>query len=211
MKKLAFSLITVLLLSSCASTRLVESNKDDDTPVFEANKVLVIGLTQELENRRMFEEQLANQLEQNGVVAVRSSDFFENLFTDDLSAEQQMDKIEANLVSSGFDAILMSRILGIETKTTMVQSFREFSDTYNGFRDDYVFSQNLIREQPDMANYQLFHTQTTLYCICPDKEREQLWDAKIDIVERRLAPNIRAYVNLLIKTLKKDQYLVVEF
>ncbi|MEP2935940.1 MAG: hypothetical protein ABJM06_13985 [Gilvibacter sp.] len=210
MKKFAISLITVLLLTSCGSTRLIESTKDEDTPVFEANKVLVIGLTQELQNRRLFEEQLASQLEQKGVVAVRSSDFFENLFTDDLTAEQQLDKIETNLVDSGFDAILLSRILGIETKTTVVQSFRDLDNTYNGFRDDYLFSQNLIEDQPETANYQLYHTQTSLYCICPDKEREQLWDAKIDIVERRLAPNIRSYVNLLIKTLKRDQYLIVD-
>ena len=210
MKNLIFGLFAALLLSSCGSTRLVESSKDVDTPVFEANKVLVIGLTQELENRRLFEDQLANQLEKNGVVAVRSSDFFENIFTDELSAEQQLNEIEANLVDSGFDAILLSKIIGIETKTTMISSFRELSQTYGGFRDDYLFSQNLVDEQPDTANYQLFHTQTSLYCICPEKEREQIWDAKIDIVERRLAPNIRSYVSLLVKTLKKDQYLLVD-
>lgn len=199
-----------LLLLSCGSTQVVEHYKDNQTPVFEANKVLVVGLTQDLDNRRLFEETLSQKLEANQMVAVRSSDFFEQLFNDQLSTEQELDAIEESLLSQGFDAILLSQIIGVENKTTLISSFREINDTYRGFREDYIFGQNQIDEQQDRATYNLYHTETNLYCICPEEERELLWSVKIDLVERNLKPNIRSYVSMLIKTLKKDQYLIVE-
>ena len=83
MKLIVPIIILYIAVSSCSSSKLVNDWTSPDTPNFEANKVLVIGLAQDLELRKEFEEELTTQLEKHGVAAVRSIDFFEYSFTDE--------------------------------------------------------------------------------------------------------------------------------
>lgn len=203
--------IVVLLLSSCQSTRMISQWKSPETPVFEANKVLVVGLTDDVENRRLFEGTLQQNLEAEGVIAVRSVDFFESSFIDNEQSEADLDAVEQRLLEAGFDAILFSKILGVEQKVTLVQSFRDMGETFDGFKQDYFESQQYYKKHSDRQEYQLFHTETNLYCICPDKERELLWSGKIDVVDGNFKRNINDYVRLLISELENAQLLMVEY
>ncbi len=209
MKKIAF-IVSIIMLTSCSSTKLVSTWRSPETPVFEANKVLVIGLTNDIDNRRIFESRLSYALERQGVVAVRSVDFFESSFTSSEKSEAELDAVEQELLNAGFDAILFSKILGVEEKVTMVQSFRALDDTYNGFKEDYINSQEYYYHKAASNSYQLYHAQTNLYCICPDKARELLWTGKIDVVDQNLSKNITNYIQLLTRELESAQMLIVQ-
>lgn len=210
MKKIILLIVIAASLSGCRSTKIVSQWKSPETPVFEANKVLVVGLTDDVENRRAFEGTLQMRLEDQGVIAVRSVDFFESAFTDNKQSEEDLDAVEQRLLEAGFDAILFSKILGVEQKVTLVQSFRDMDQTFDGFKQDYFESQSYYEKRSERQEYQLYHTQTNLYCICPDKERELLWSGQIDVVDGNFRRNINDYVRLLISELEAAQLLVVQ-
>lgn len=211
MRNLFILLSISLALVSCRSTKMVSQWKSPDTPVFEANKVLVVGLTDDLKNRRLFETTLQLKLEAENVIAVRSVDFFESSFMSDHQSEEELDAIELKLLDAGFDAILFSKILGVSNKVTMVQSFRDMGESVDSFAQDYVESQKYYDKRSERHEYQLYHTETNLYCICPDKERELLWSGKIDVVDGNFKRNINDYVRLLVKELENAQLLMVEY
>lgn len=203
-------ILLIGMLSSCSSSRLVHEWQSPDTVNFEANKVLVVGMAQDSELRRQFEEELASELEQHDVVAVRSVDFFERSFTDERQSESELDAVEAQLLDAGFDAILFSKVVGSEDKVTTVQSVRELKNSFQSFKEDYYRSQDLYDSGPSVEYYKLYHAETNLYCICPGKDRELLWSGNIDIVENKnRKKSLRDYVRTLVNALENKQLLIV--
>ncbi len=206
-------LVTIIagLLSSCSSSKLVNDWKSPDTADFYSNKVLVIGMAEDLGLRKEFETQLTQQLEKNDVAAVRSIDFFETSFTDEKKTEDELDEIEQQLLEAGFDAILFSKVTGVEDKVSAVQEIRDFNDTFNSFKEDYFESQGAFNTKLAYQSYKLYHAETNLYCICPDKERELIWSGNIDIVENdNRSKSIRDYVKTLLSTLENKQLLILD-
>ncbi len=210
MKNSALVIFVFLLMVSCRSTQLISSWKSQETPVYEANKVLVIGLSDDLNNRRIYEGTLSTRLESKGVIAVRSVDFFESAFLQNEQSEEDLDAIEQQLLDAGFDAILFTKILGVTEKVTMVQSFRDIGETFDDFAQDYMQSQKYYETRSVPQQYKLYHTETNLYCICPGEARELLWSGKIDVVDGNFKRNINDYVGLLLEALEKEQLLLVK-
>ncbi len=196
---------------SCSSSKLVNDWKSPDTLVFEANKVLVIGLAQDHELRKQFEEELTTRLEKHGVPAVRSIDFFEYSFSDERKTEEELNAIEGQLLEAGFDAILFSKVIGSEEKVTTTQRARDLSEAFLGFKEDYFESQDSYRTENTFEAYKLYHAETNLYCICPDKARELIWSGNIDIVEsQNRKRSVKDYVKTLVSTLEDKQLLIVK-
>lgn len=210
MKMYFILLIISFSLLSCSSSKFIEGWKSPDTDVFEANKVLVVGIHPDKESRRIFEKKLTEVLEKKGVIAVKSIDFFETSFTEAKKSEKQLNDIEAQLLSAGFDAVLFSNITGTENKVTAVDSYKEISKTFESFRDYYYSNQHVFYEDYNREVYQIYHTETALYCICPGKERELLWKGTIDVVDpQKASKSVLDYVRVLINELEKQRLLIV--
>lgn len=204
------ALCTCILLQSCSSSELVENWKNPDIDVFSAEKVLVLAMTNDVKNRKMFEKRLVDQLEDKGVNAVNSDDFFNPEFTSRPRTEGELDDLEREMLAEGFDAILVSKIVGAEDKVTLVQSYRNWDRTFNGFEDDYYSSQGLYIEDEKMEKYTVYHAESALYCICPTKEREVIWKGSIDVTEPdsdRKA--IKDYINMLVWALEEQDLLII--
>lgn len=209
MNKTMLLLIASAVLWSCSSTRIIEEWESPDTPVYEANKVLVIGMTADTELRRNFEDKLSSGLEKEKIIAVRSIDFFEGSFTDSDKTDDELNTIEGQLLDAGFDAVMISRIIGTEEKVTTVQAVRGFVNDFQNFKDYYRTNQDLYRRN-NTQSYQVYHTETTVFCICPGKEREMLWRGRIDIVDPyNRERNVNEYVRTLLKNLEEKELVIV--
>ncbi len=201
---------TFLFLQGCSSSELVENWKNPEIDVFAAEKVLVLAMTNDVKNRKMFEKRLVDELEVKGVNAVNSEDFFNPEFTSRPRTEAELDALEREMLSEGFDAILVSKILGAEDKVTLIQSYRNWDKTFNGFEDDYYSSQGIYIEDEKMEKYTVYHAESALYCICPTKEREVIWKGSIDVTEPdsdRKA--IKDYINMLVWALEEQDLLII--
>lgn len=212
MKKSLLLVTTIIisaLLISCSSTKITQQYKNPDTGYFQANKVLVVGISSDKELRRAFESKMVSSLEKKDVVAVKSIDFFEKSFSDNKQSIKQLNQIENKLLESGFDAILFTKITGKESRVTLVDAYQNFSKQNQSFEDYYFRNQNeYFKEQEE--RYQIYTTETSLFCICPGKERELLWRGEIELVDAvKTNQNINSYVNVLFKALKENNLLLL--
>ncbi|RMA58773.1 hypothetical protein BXY75_2150 [Ulvibacter antarcticus] len=198
------------LLIGCSSSRLIQQYKNPDTVNFEANKILIIGISEDKELRRAYEKQMMESLEKESVIAVKSVDFFETSFTDNKKSLNQLNEIENSLLEAGFDAILFTKITDQESRVTLVDSYRNFAKHYQTFEDYYYGNQHIyFKEQQE--RYQVYTTETSLFCICPGKERELLWRGEIEVVDGdKVNRNINSYISILIKTLKENKLLLLD-
>ena len=204
-------LLLVILLSGCSSSELVENWKNPDIETFEAQKVLVIGITSNEDNRKFFERKLVSELGRNGVNGVKSIDFFEKNFTTSPKTESEIMGLESQLIEKGFDAILLSKVVGVEDKVTVVKAYRNLDRTFNNFRDDYFDNQEIFHDQEYYEEYQIFHAESSLYCICPDKDKELIWKGSIDVTEpENTRKAVGDYVKVVIWALKAQQLLIIE-
>ncbi len=209
MKKLMFLLGFLLFLSSCSSTRLVNQWESPDTPVYEANKILVIGMSTDSQLRRTFEDKLAAAIEKENIIAVRSIDFFEGSFTDSDRTEEELNKIESRLLDAGFDSVLISKVTGSEDKVNTVQAVRGFANDFQNFKDYYRINQEVYSKK-QTESYRVYHTETTVFCLCPGKERELLWRGNFDVVDPYDTDrNVNDYVRTLLKTLQENELVIV--
>jgi len=196
---------------SCSTSKMVNQWKSPTTDVFEANKVLVIGMSSNQENRMAYEQKLVDIFDKKGVRAVKSIDFFEQSFTEAKQSENQLNEIEDQLLEAGFDAILFTTVTGSENRVTAVQSFKDIDNTLESFRDYYYSNQHVFYEEYTRDIYQVYHTESALYCICPDKERELIWKGYIDIIDpQKIEKSVSDYVKVLMQELEQQQLLVVQ-
>ncbi|MBQ4820937.1 hypothetical protein [Aquimarina sp. MMG016] len=211
MKNIYVYLVSTILFIGCSSSELVENWKNPDIDTFEAQKVLVIGITAELDNRKVFERKLASTLNKNGVNVVKSLDFFEKFYTDSPKTEDELLGLESQLLEEGFDAILLSKVVGVSDKVTVVSATRNLDKTFSNFREDYYDSQEIYHDQDYYEEYQIFHAESSLYCICPDKERELIWKGSIDVTEpENVKKAVNDYVKVLVWALKEQQLLILD-
>ncbi len=201
-------IINVVL--ACNSSQLVDHWKNPDIDTFEAQKVLVIGVTPNEENRKSFENRLTKTLSKNGVNAIESIVFFEKSFTSSLKSEKELVQLESELLTQGFDAILLSKVIGVEDRVSISQSFKNFDKTFSNFKEDYYKNQDIYFNDAYYEEYQIFHAESSLYCICPEKERELIWKGAIDVTEPNTVKKaIDDYIKVLVWVLKEQQLLML--
>lgn len=207
MKYLSSILIIVLFFSGCSSSKLVKEYKNPDTYAFQASKVLVIGMTADKTLRRDFEKSVTQALEKNNVIAVKSVDFFEKSFTDRRQTIEELNALESQLLNAGFEAIILTKVTGQQTKVALVdfyksletENHKKFNTYYQGNQDFY------FNQEPEQ--YTIYSTETFLYCICPVKERELLWQGNISITKANDNKNINDFTKTLLKSLKANNLL----
>tara|TARA_R110000851_G_scaffold190370_1_gene340920 strand:- start:238785 stop:239417 length:633 start_codon:yes stop_codon:yes gene_type:complete len=209
MQKLLVITIFVTLLSGCSSSRLVDEYINTEAPNFQANKVLVVGLTPDAVLQRQFEYSLSQALEAEGVITVKSVEYFESTFSENNQTEENLKSIENELLNAGFDAVLFSKVTGQESKVTIGQSYRNLAKSFESF-SDYYNENRTVYGNEQIEDYPVYNTETSLYCLCPGKERDLIWRGKIDIVNPPgAASTIRDYVKTIVQTLKRNNLLIL--
>jgi hypothetical protein len=203
------AVLSCFVLFSCSDSELVENWKNPEIDSFQAQKVLVLALYNDKENRSVFEKRLVNELIAKGVNALNSDAFFMDYEADRPYTEEDLEALETQLLLEGYDAILVSKVIGAEDKVTLVQSYRNLSRTFEDFGSDYYSSQDLYTQEDQIEKYVVYHAQSVLYCICPEKERQVIWRASIDVTKLDSDKKaIKEYIKMLLWTLEEQNLLI---
>ncbi|WP_405413948.1 hypothetical protein [Maribacter sp. Asnod1-A12] len=206
MKKII--VIISLMLTSCSSINLVENWKNPDIVLFNANKVLIVGMTQNDNTRENFETKLRKEFTSRNIEAWRSLDIFDLSLTDSRKTEKELDYVEQSLLDKDFDAILLTKIIGSESRENFIKSISRWDDHQSRFNDDYLEHQGIYYDDNYYDQYTIYHAETTLYCICEGKERAMIWRGIIEITEpNNIDKAIKDYVKMIIVAME-DQDLV---
>ena len=110
--KIFFSLPLIILIvtTSCATTKLTSVWKDSAYTGGVLEKVMVVGLSDNLRNRKMFEEVFVKEFKDNGIEAIPS--FSAILLAKDLNRDTIKDEAERRAI----DAILVTHLSDIKEK-----------------------------------------------------------------------------------------------
>ena len=210
MKRLFILLVLPLIFSNCSSSRLVDQYINPESSNFSPKKVLVVGLTSDIELQRQFEYSLVKALELEKVDAVKSVDYFAVPMDQLDQTEENLNNLKKQLLEEGFEAVLFSKLIGQESKVTIAQSYRNLNKSFESF-NDYYTENRPVYGSSRVEDYPVYNTETSLYCLCPSKDRDLIWRGKIDIVDPSgVATTIRDYVKTVVKTLKKNNLLIVK-
>jgi hypothetical protein len=206
--KSLISTVSFLLLFSC-SIKLVDSWKNPEITTYYPAKVLIIGMTSNTNARQEFENQLKKKFELRGSEAVTSMAFFDPLVMTDKINEAQIDDLETKLLGEGFDTILLTKVIGVDNKIRYKKDYDGFDAAYKKFKEDYLMYQDIYYNPDYYENFKLYHTETSMYCICPTKERDLIWKGYIDITDpQNVEDIINKYVNLVVFALEEQQLIM---
>ena len=206
MKKIV--LIILVFLLGCSNTQLVENWKNPDIVLFDAYKVLIVGMTQNDEARERFETKLKREFDRRDVEAVRSIDVFDVEFTDARKSEEELNRVERQLLDKDFDAILFTKVIGSEDRQTFRRNMQELDSYYGRFRDDYIKHQDIYYDTDYYDKFTIYHAETSLYCICEGKERSLIWRGSIDITDPvNIDKTVDDYIKLVVLAMEEQDLI----
>lgn len=194
--------LSLLLLAGCSSTKLVSTWKNPDNVVFDAYQVLVVGMIQDDNTRMEFESRFADALRNQGVEAMRSIDLFDVEFTSSQRSEEELVEVEQQLLDKGFDAILFTKVVGTENRRTFREHINQMDQMLVRFSNDYLEHQDIYYNPEYYDSFNIYHAETSLYCICIGKEIELIWRGEVDVTEpENINRTIDSYVKVVTKSM----------
>ncbi|WP_431136882.1 hypothetical protein [Psychroserpens mesophilus] len=206
MKKSSLLLLLTVFMVNCSSTQLVERWKNPDIDSYEPYKILVVGLTSDQDARFQFENKLKKELESRGSEAIMSLDVLKT----DIMDSEDLDTLEHELLQEGYDTILLTKIVGVEDKVSYSEDYKGFSETFREFKEEYLKHQD-VYSNPDYYNeYKVYKAETSMYCICPTKDRELIWKGYINITDpqsQSVEKTVTDFVRLVIVVLEEEQLI----
>lgn len=204
-------ILSLVLLSGCSSsTRLVQHWKNPDIVLFHAYKVLIVGMLQNPVTRERYESKLREEFTKRGVEAMRSIDLFDVGFTHSAKTEEEVARVEEQLLDKDFDAILVTKVIGSQKAKTIGKSIAELGNLYGRFNEDYLKFQDLYYDTDYYGEYDLYRTETSLYCICVEKEEELIWRGTIDIADpKNVEKSMVSYIDLVVQTLQQQELIFI--
>lgn len=206
MKKLI--LVFTIIFFGCSSAELVDNWKNPDIVIFDASKVLVVGMTQDEDARVDFESRLKAEFDKREVESMRSIDLFDVNFTDSKRTEKELDDVERSLLDKDFDAILLTKIIGSENRQPFRKTITQLNNNRNGFKEDYLRDQPIYYDPEYYESYTIYHAETSLYCICEGKERSLIWRGRIDILDPNdIAKTVDDYVKLVVLAMEEQDLI----
>jgi len=206
--KLTYIVLSLLLLTGCSTTKLVGTWKNPDHVIFDAYKVLVVGMAKDENVRMDFESKLVKKLEDKGVEAMRSVDIFDVEFTTSQKSEEELSEVEQQLLDKDFDAILFTKILKADSKRTLKERINNIDRMFMRFSTDYLEHQDIYYDPESYDSFNIYHLETSLYCICVGKERELIWRGNIDVTESpKVEKTIDAYIKLITDEMERQDII----
>lgn len=192
----------------CSSASLVENWKNPDIELFDAQKVLIVGMTQNEMARDNFERKLQKEFDKRGIATMRSLKVFDVSFTDSRKTEKELDEVEKSLLNKGFDAILFTKITGSEDRESFMKTMTKWDNYQGRFNEDYLRYQEIYYDQGYYDKFTVYHAETTLYCICEGKERAMIWRGSIDITDPlNIEKAVKDYIKLVVRAMEEQDLI----
>jgi hypothetical protein len=205
MKSLIF-ILAITTFFSCSSIKTVDSWKSKNHADFKPQKVLIVGITENLTARRVFEEKLKEELNLRGIEAKESYEIFAPKFTSKKQTEEDIQEEIEKITKNGFDAILISAVKGVDEE--IIHNNNYYTNYYfrrHPFRRYYYLYQDVYFDTSYYNKYKIYHVETSLYKLKENKDKSLVWIISNKIIEpSSINTTVNEYVSVIIKTLKKD-------
>ena len=130
------------------------------------------------------------------------------LFTNSEKSEEELNEVEQQLLSKDFDAILFTKVIGSENLQRFRKRMADIDELYGQFSDDYLNHQRIYYDADYYDQYTVYHVETSLYCICIDKERELVWRGFIDVTDpEKIDKAVDDFVKLVVLAMEEQDLI----
>jgi len=200
--------LLILLLTAlyaCDSTQLRDRWISPDASDYTLQKVFIVGLTNNEVAKAQFEKKLQKQLIERGIEASISLDKFDADFLESKKTDDELKALEHQLIQEGFDAVIFTKVAGIKNKIQYKKDYTNFDKNHKKFNEDFLMYQDQVFNPDAYQEYQVYNAETSVYCLCPTKDRTLIWKGYIDIVDpENIDQTVNDYSKLLILVLEND-------
>ena len=204
MKKVIL-LLSVVLLSSCSSIRVVDSWKNDEVLSFKPQKILVLGVTDNLTARKIFESKLAEEFERRNISASESTEVFDVSFTNSEKTNDEIDRMEGQLKDKGFDAVIISVVKGVDENRNYSNGYYTVNYNWRRFGRYYYRYQNIYYNPGYYNEFKTYHVETSIYNVKEDDKKSLVWVGALDIVDpQNISDTVNEYVAKIVQQLEKE-------
>ncbi|MFD2564392.1 hypothetical protein [Aquimarina rubra] len=207
MKKTIF-VVLVLLLSACSSVRVVDSWKNEEVLFFKPQKLMVLGVTQNLTARKIFEENLKKEFMKRNIIAYVSTETFDASFTDSQKTEAEINTMVKGLSDEGFDAVIISAVKGVDEKRNYNSGYYTVGYRWTRFGRYYYRFQDIYYDPGYYNEYKVYHVETSIYNINLDDNKSLVWVGALDIIDpQSINTTVNEYVSAIIARLERDRII----
>jgi hypothetical protein len=207
MKAVIYILIGILF-SGCSSAKMSSTWVNKDYSNYQPKKVLIVGLTDNLTARKLFEEELKTKLEARGIEAVESYAVFKPTFTNLKQNEEAIEKEIESVSNQGFDAILISAVKGVDEKTSYSGDTYMRDYYWRRFGRYYYLVQDVHLVEGYYNKYKIYHLEASLYNLKENNDKSLVWVASYDLVDpKQINTTVNNYVTAIIKSLENEQLI----
>ncbi len=208
MRHKVFFLLAVIFLTNCSTTRLVDSWRSQDHPNYRPKKVLIVGLTENITGRRLFEDQLKDELKARRIDADVSYHVFNSDFLNTKQSEEDINKEVENLLKDGYDSVLVSAVKGVDEKTSYSGDQMNTMYNWRRFGRYYYLSQDVYFTEGYYSQYKVYSIEASLFNIDNKNDKALVWVASFQMVDPSDIENsVNDYVNAIIKSLEKEDLI----
>ena len=206
--KIILSVLTVLFLVSCSSTRIVDTWTNQEHLNYKPKKVLIVGVTENLTARKLFESKLKDEFTARGINEVESYNVFKPTFTNAKQTEEEIDEEVKRVSDNGFDSVLISAVKGVDEKVTYSGDAYRTNYYWRRFGRYYYLYQDVYFDRGYYEKYNVYHIEASLYNLKENNDKSLVWVASYDIVDpNTINTTINDYVNAIIKSLEKENII----
>jgi hypothetical protein len=122
---LAAAACVLAVVAARAQTKMVATTGGEQPREAPPRKILVLTVATDPISRASFEDVIAGELSLRGATAVASHLSFPEL-------PKERAPFEAKLLSEGFDALIVSRLVGKDQKTKVTEGYKSYETEYQG-------------------------------------------------------------------------------
>ncbi|TGV04324.1 hypothetical protein [Flavivirga rizhaonensis] len=202
------SLVLILMMLSCSSTKLIKSWKNPDYYRFNPKKILVVGATPNYEARKAYEFQLITELNARKINALQSAVVFEKSFQDSKQTEKDIEVEIDKLLLNGYDTVLVSLVKGIDDNQSYASDSPKTDYHLRKFIGYYLLYQDAYFNQDYYNRYKVFNIETSIYNLKKESDKSLVWRGSFDLIDpTNSSEAIDSHIKKLIKTLEKEKII----
>jgi len=101
------TILTMVVVSGCSSISMVHSWKDPAAPAKQYRKVLVVGISEKIQSRQIFEEVFASEIGKSGAVGIPSYTIT------GVQGKPSREALEAAVKKTGADSVFVTRLVNM--------------------------------------------------------------------------------------------------
>ncbi|REE82794.1 hypothetical protein BX611_0064 [Lutibacter oceani] len=201
-------IIVFLVLISCSTTRFVDSWRNPEITTFKPEKVLIIGMTDNLTARKIFEEDLKNAFVQRNINAIESNTVLDDTFTSSKKSEAEIDEMINEISKEGFDAVVITAVKGVDEKISYDDGYYTVGYRWSRFGRYYYRYQDIYYTPRYYDTYNVYHVETSIYNLNGAENKLLVWVGALDLVNpQKITSTVKDYVDSIIEQLEMENLI----